>query len=315
MSASRPTSARNGGSKMAYQLTRLPIPRCTLGEGPLWHAEKGELMVTDIDGMQLHVLHWASMGCRSVLLPQKAGFIALAKGGYALGLEDGVYFLAEDALNRQVVRQEDLHLLHQPMKIPGCRFNDGKPGPDGRLYAGTLDVQGGAELLRIADGWAEEAYGPVSVSNGMAWTKDGHTMYYCDTYTRRIDGFSFSKATGRLSQRRTVCDFSELHGNPDGFCLDCAGQIWAAVWGEGAVYRIHPASGTKCRAVEVPGVRHTSSCTFAGPHLDWLVITTAARPGEAASGYTYCCQVDAAGDQPYEFTQFAVQEGNQDEKQ
>lgn len=300
---------------MEYKLKQLPIPRCILGEGPLWNAEKGELLVTDIDGMQLHVLCWTSMCCRSVQLPQKAGFIALARGGYALGLEDGVYFLTEDALNKQAIRQEDLRLLHQPMKIPGCRFNDGKPGPDGRLYAGTLDVQGNAGLLRIADGRAENAYGPVSVSNGMAWTKDGSTMYYCDTYTQRIDGFSFSMNTGMMSHRRTICDFSDLQGNPDGFCLDCSGSIWVAVWGEGAIYRVSPASGKKWRAVDVPDVHHASSCTFAGPHLDWLVITTATRPEEAASGYTYCCQVDAIGDRPYEFIQFAAQEGNQDEKQ
>lgn len=300
---------------MEYKLTKLPIPRCTLGEGPLWNAESGELLLTDIDGMQLHILHWASMRCRSILLPQKAGFIALARGGYALGLEDGVYFLAEESVNKQMIRQEDLHLLHQPMSIPGCRFNDGKPGPDGSLYAGTLDVQGGASLFRICNGRAEVAYGPVSVSNGMAWTQDCNSMYYCDTYTRRIDVFSFSKNTGQMRCRRTICDFSDLHGNPDGLCLDDSGYIWVAVWGEGAIYRIHPTSGMKWRTVEVPDVRHTSSCTFVGPNLDWLVITTAARPEESASGYTYCCRVDAVGYRPYEFTQFAVQEGNPDEKQ
>lgn len=293
---------------MKQKLIRLPIPRCTLGEGPLWRAATGELLLTDIDGKCLHVLHWATMGCRSVMLPQKAGFIALADGGYALGLEDGVYFLPEEALACDAVSAEALRPLHPPMRIPGCRFNDGKPGPDGRLYAGTLDVQGGAKLLRIADGRASRAYGPVSVSNGMAWSEDARTMFYCDTYARRIDGFDFDPVRGELRCRRTICDFFDLHGNPDGFCMDRAGLLWAAVWGEGAVYCVRPATGEKWRAVEIPGVHHTSSCTFAGPALNQLIITTSLRPEEPASGYTYCCQVDAAGCLPHLFTRLSAQE-------
>ena len=61
---------------------------------------------------------------------------------------------------------------------------DEAPGA-GALY--RLDLDGGRRLM--LDG--------VTISNGLAWSLDGRTMYYIDTPTRRIDAFSYDAGDRR----------------------------------------------------------------------------------------------------------------------
>ena len=284
------------------EIRRLPIPRCLLAEGPVWDAAHNRLIVTDINGMKLHLLDWGSQHAHTLALPQKAGFAALCEDGLALGMQDGAYFLPEECLAGESVGMQALSTLHAPQAIPGERFNDGKSGPDGRLYGGTLCREGHGKLLRIAEGRMETALAPVSVSNGLAWTADGRTLYYCDTYTHRVDALDFDEQTGALSNRRPAVDFHDLQGAPDGLCIDREGMLWVAVWGEGAVYRCDPSTGEKTRAAELPGASHVSCTAFAGENLDTLVVTTGFVEGEEGSGYTYALKPGALGTLPFLFT-------------
>jgi len=63
-------------------------------------------------------------------------------------------------------------------------------------------------------------------------------------------------------------------GWPDGMTIDAEGLLWVALWDGGAVVRIDPATGSEVGRLVVPARRPTC-CTFAGPALDRLVITTA----------------------------------------
>lgn len=77
-------------------------------------------------------------------------------------------------------------------------------------------------------------------------------------------------------------------GKPDGLCVDAAGGVWVACWGGGRVLRVS-ADGTVERMVEVPTPLVTS-CAFAGPDLDTLIITTAAireSTGQPGAGLVY----------------------------
>ena len=285
------------------EIRRLPIPRCLLAEGPVWDARRNRLIVTDINGKRLHLLDWAAQRTHTLALPQKAGFAALCEDGLALGMEDGAYFLPEECLAEEAIGMEALSPLHAPQAIPGARFNDGKPGPDGRLYGGTLCREGRGRLLRIAGGRMETALAPVSISNGLAWAADGRTMYYCYTYTHQVDALDFDEQTGELSNRRPAVDFHDLRaGAPDGLCIDREGRLWVAAWGEGAVYRCDPKTGEKVRAAELPGASHASCTAFAGENLDTLVVTTGLVEGEESSGYTYALKPGARGTLPFLFT-------------
>jgi sugar lactone lactonase YvrE len=162
--------------------------------------------------------------------------------------------------------------------LPGNRFNDGKCDPAGRFWAGTLALDGTpkvASLYRIdADLSVHKMLGEVSCSNGIVWTLDGQTMYYIDTFLRRVDAFDYEYQTGEISGRRVAFEIPSEMGFPDGSTLDSEGMLWVALWQGGAVSRWNPETGELLQVVKVPAPNVTS-CAFGGPNLDRLYITTA----------------------------------------
>jgi len=107
----------------------------------------------------------------------------------------------------------------------------------------------------------------VSVSNGIAWREDG-VGFYVDSPTRRVDVFD----AGRLDERRPFAAIPDGAGDPDGLCLDAEGGVWVALWQGGAVHR-YDVDGRLSAVVEVP-VAKVTACTFGGPDLDRLFVTT-----------------------------------------
>ena len=116
------------------------------------------------------------------------------------------------------------------------------------------------------------------VSNCCCFPADGHTMYFCDTPTRKVYAFDYPE-TGKPENRRLVWTQPPTWpGGPDGAQCDAEGFIWTALNGAGRVVRINPATGELNLVVHTPGCPTPTSCTFGGPDLDELFITTAARP-------------------------------------
>ena len=69
---------------------------------------------------------------------------------------------------------------------PTNRLNDGKVGPDGAFWVGSMDEnsprQPVAALYRVtADGRITKQQDGIAVSNGLAWSPDGRTMYHSDS--------------------------------------------------------------------------------------------------------------------------------------
>ena len=59
---------------------------------------------------------------------------------------------------------------------------------------------------------------------------------------------------------------------PDGLAVDAEGGVWVAL-SNGGVVRRYTADGVLDEVVEVPA-RKVTACTFGGPRLDQLFITT-----------------------------------------
>ena len=70
------------------------------------------------------------------------------------------------------------------------RFNDGSVDPQGRFVVGTLALgaETGAEvLLRVsADGTVETLRSGIRLSNGIAFSPDGGTIYHVDTVANTV---------------------------------------------------------------------------------------------------------------------------------
>jgi sugar lactone lactonase YvrE len=106
-------------------------------------------------------------------------------------------------------------------------------------------------------------------------------MYFIDSPTRRVDALAFDPDRGEATDRTTFVDTSAFPGLPDGLAIDAEGCLWIAMHEGAAVRRFSP-EGRHVGTVAMP-VARTTSCCFAGPDLDRLVVTTA-RGADGAGG-------------------------------
>jgi sugar lactone lactonase YvrE len=111
----------------------------------------------------------------------------------------------------------------------------------------------------------------VTISNGFDFAPDGSVAYYIDTSEQGIDVFDYSRATGLVNRRRWI-DIPEEAGRPDGLTVDAEGGVWVALMGGSAVHR-YSAAGTLDVVITLP-VSQVTACTFGGPGLDTLFVTT-----------------------------------------
>ena len=247
-----------------------------LGEGPVWDAARQRLWWVDIEKCELHRFDPATRDDRVWTLAVRSGFaVPTARGDFIIGAGRGLARFAPEsgALTPFAGPEAD---------VPDNRFNDAKCDPAGRLWAGTMAVSEAPELGSLyrveAEARISRMVERVSISNGLAWSRDGRTMYYIDSPTRRVDAFDFEPATGALANRRTVIEIAD--GFPDGMCIDEAGNLWVALWGGWGVVCFDPRTGEALAKIELP-VEAVTSCCFGGAAWDELYITTASRDLDA----------------------------------
>ena len=263
------------------------------GEGPIWDPSgrlmwvdmlAGDVMSTDVVSGATGRLHVGDVA--ACVVPRRAG-------GHAVATERGFVLLGVDGLVERV--------LPDVWDDRGVRMNDGGCDPAGRFLCGSMAYDAGegrGALYRLdPDGSVGTVFDGVTISNGIAWSADGTTMFYVDSPTQRIDAFDYDVATGAVSDRRTVVEIPAARGTPDGLTLDADGAIWVALWGGSAVHRYLP-SGRLDAVVEVD-VPQPSSCAFGGDDLGELYITTSAEhldPVSAGmSGALYACRPGVSG--------------------
>lgn len=179
------------------------------------------------------------------------------------------------------------------------RFNEGGCDPAGGIICGSMSYQhesGAGEVFRMdVKGTTERLFGGVTISNGLGFTSDGMRMYYVDTRTRRIDVFDVDGPTPL--NRRPFVSVREGVGNPDGLWVDEDDGVWVALYGGSAVHHYNSAGALE-DVIEVPATQVTS-CTFGGPNLDMLFITTSREnlgpDDQPNAGAVFCAHVGVRG--------------------
>lgn len=261
---------------------------CQVGEGPIWDAKTESFWQVDIRGKCLYRLKKGSW--EKFDLPQKVGCMALSESGRVLvGMEDGVYWL------------DTMELAHQPITLKGERFNDGKVGPDGAFYLGTVGANGSGAFYRLADGKLTEIFDGCYCSNGLDWTADEKTMVYADSLFYKVELFDFDKATGTLSNRRTLRQFPEEWGKPDGLTVDANDHILLAFWDGHGILHLDGKTGETIQKIETPCPK-ASCCAFGGEDFKTLFITTAAMddvPAYPDAGKTFTLEMPVGGKSIY----------------
>lgn len=239
-----------------------------LGEGPVWDAQDNRLIWVNILDCAVHRFDPATGDNATLTLEQHVGAAhPHADGGLVVNVRDGIGRVDTEGFS---------WLLHDP--VPGRRGNEAAVDPRGHLWAGTMrydEAEGGGTLVRHApSGESITVLDDVTISNGTDWSPDGTLMYYADTPTRRVDVFDVDPDTGLIHDRRPFVQLPHsAPAQPDGLTVDADGCVWVALWKGAAVHRYTP-RGELDRVLRVPADQ-VSSCTFGGPGLTDLYITTA----------------------------------------
>ncbi|SDQ11255.1 SMP-30/gluconolactonase/LRE family protein [Quadrisphaera sp. DSM 44207] len=273
------------------------------GEGPVWDDAAQQLLCVDLtEGALLRVDHITGAVRRSQVSSVLAALRPRRSGGWVLALERG-FALTDTGWDDE----PRVRALPQLWSDPGVRMNEGGCDPAGRFWCGSMaydQSEGAGTLWRLdPDGSASAALRGVTVSNGLAWSPDGSVAYYNDTPTGRTDVLQVDADTGEVTGRRPFATAPEGDGMPDGLVVDAEGGVWTALYGGGAVVRYGP-DGTLTERVDVP-TPHVTACTFGGPGLATLFITTSTegldREQEPQAGALFHHEPGVRGQLPLTF--------------
>lgn len=233
-------------------------------------------------GPSVHRLALGDGSLRSWTMPEMIGWIVERANcaGFIAGFASGFAELELEPLS--------IRPLGDPEpRLEDNRMNDAKVDPVGRIWAGTMNVEGSApvgSLYRFDSDlrWhkLDEGY---FVTNGPTFSPDGRYLYHTDSIQRIIYRFEL-QPDGSLSNKTAWVTFPESSGYPDGMTTDAEGGVWVGHYGGGRVSR-YTAAGQLDRAIEFP-VSQITSCCFAGDRLDRMFVTSAAcgQPHEELAG-------------------------------
>ncbi len=213
--------------------------RCTVGESPVWDSAARRVLFCDIQAKRINAYLVDGGAQHSWQLPEVVGSFGLCRSGRLVV-----------ALRHRVVlfdpRTGEVTDLSDPVDEPPTnRLNDGKVGPDGCFWVGSMDESRprkptGALYRVTPDGKIERKAEGYAVSNGLAWSPDGRTMYHADSTPGIVEAWDFDAASGRLANHRVVATLSNEEGRPDGAACDTDGNYWAAGVSAGCINKFSP---------------------------------------------------------------------------
>lgn len=266
--------------------------RCRLGEGPLWHPERGELLWFDIlegrllssDGTETREWGLGEMASAAALTPDRDRLLVATETALIL-------FHLETGNREEVVALE--------ADRADTRSNDGRADPWGGFWIGTMG-KGGTEgsgqamgtLYRLHGGELRRLHEGLRTPNALCFDRARSLAFFADTPSQVIRRQPLHPDTGWPEGEAVPhIDLSATHHHPDGAVIDAEGHLWNAQWGSARVAR-YDAEGRFLGAVAIPGLN--SSCPAFGGRAFTTLFCTTARQGlseeqdrDEAHGRTY----------------------------
>jgi sugar lactone lactonase YvrE len=245
--------------------------RDILGESPVWLTREQALYWVDIRRKLIRRYQPGTCASDQWALGETVGSVALRmSGGVILSLTSGIAtFSPEGGIRRQAPSPE--------ADQPDQRFNDGRCDRHGRFWVGTMSdaerVPTGS-LYRIEPDWsAHRTLSGITIPNSLCWSPDGRRMYFADTFKAAILCFDYDPEGAAMRNQRVFASMDDRKGRPDGSTVDAEGFLWNAEFGGWCVRRYAP-DGRLDRTIELP-TQCPTSCSFGGPDLSTLYVTTA----------------------------------------
>jgi sugar lactone lactonase YvrE len=286
---------------MRAHVERIGTMRCGVGVSPVWHPGEQALYWTDIPARTLWRWHPESGRADQWAVPEMTGCMAMVQGGgWLLAMETGVFRTGPLQPGLPVLAPE--RLAEVPHATPDMRFNDGRCDRQGRLRAGTMVLNmslavpdGKVYGFDAASGRLDALLDDLIVPNGMAFSPDGRTMYLSDSHPNRqvVWAFDYDIASGTPHNRRVFIDMHNHPGRPDGAAVDADGCYWICGNDAGLVHRFTPA-GRLDRSIAIPATK-PAMCSFGGPGLDTLFVTSIRIDGDPLSGSTFAVRPGVTG--------------------
>lgn len=252
--------------------------KCRIGESPVYDERTNRLYFVDILNRIVYRLDVASNDLASWTFESEIGSIGLAASGrIVVALRHRVLlFDPATEAKQEVCRIEE----EQAEKT---RLNDGRVGPDGAFWVGSMDDRKTKEPIGVLyrvdpSGGVERKVEGLLVSNGLAWTADGETMFHADSRGPWIDRWTFDRNTGEMHWRTRIATPAEADGRPDGGSCDAEGFYWSAGVSAGRLNRFAP-DGRLVEHYDVPVVAPTMP-VFGGKDFRTLYLTSL-REGRA----------------------------------
>lgn len=250
-----------------------------VGESIVWDEQGGALIWVDIVGKRIHRLVAASGDHEIWETPSFVTSIGLrVGGGLVVGLEREVALWTFGGAF-------ETFSVPEP-HLPGNRLNEGKVGPDGCYWVGTMATNlhpdgtprdagpPAGRIYRIGPDGSAVVMQPerFGITNTLAFTSDGR-LIVADTLANEIYQYPVTQGERTLGAR-SVFTGGFPRGLPDGSVLDSEGYLWNwRVAGGGCVVRYTP-DGQIDRVIDLP-CSWPTSCTFGGENLETLYVTSA----------------------------------------
>ncbi len=251
-------------------------------EGPVDDGAGG-LVFADVAGGGIY--HLDSEGEITTIVPKRrwsGGICAHAEGGYIITGRDVCH--VRDGETRIIFTPADLAELTGK---PNGGFNDAHVGRDGSIYVGSTRFIDGemvpGELVHVTGMHKGTiVYGDVSLTNGIALSRDGTRLYHADTYRDRI---IVSKVENSVPRYLGEFSTSATPGHPDGLAIDEADHIWIAFHYGGYIAEYSP-DGRELSRIKFP-VKNTLSLCFGGHDRTSLFVVTDSEPEGSGNARIY----------------------------
>ncbi|SFS51779.1 Sugar lactone lactonase YvrE [Sulfitobacter marinus] len=248
--------------------------RAKLGESPVWSDAHDAIWWVDIQGHK--VLRTTLAGeTQAWTTPEMPGFVQCIGRDVFIGMQSGIFVFDDQAATFHKVA---------PLYLENQRFNDACTDAQGRIWAGTMDIdnQHANGVLYLFDPAAltltSKAEGSRTI-NGLAWDNRNQRLFFSDSHPSIQTVWTVKiNQHDTMSPRTVFARFDDLSGRPDGAAIDAKGRYWIAGVGGGAIYCFEP-DGTLGTKYNVPFQSPTKPA-FVPPDNHAMVLTSFTDNGD-----------------------------------
>ena len=261
-------------------------------EGPVWDDDRG-LIYSDVINGGVRAL--SESGEISTIVPKRRGV-----GGMAPHAAGGLVIGGREIIYESFDGETHATLLTPEVTDVAIGFNDLTTDEAGRVWVGSLafrvilgeEVRPGHLHVIDLDGSVRTVSDGIVLTNGMAFSPDGKTLYHCDARADLIRAYDVT-ADAEVTGWRV---FAEITGTsvPDGMAVAEDGSVWVAIAEGGRVMVFEP-DGSVRTEIPTPIPMVTSVC-FGGADLQNFYIVTGSRNGPRENcGTIYRMRADVPG--------------------